>query len=376
MKTIRIEEKAIVQEFVNLVKIPSDSGDCTEIAEFIIKKFDNLKDWKTRKQTVHPGDLNLIVSSKKKETSEPLLFAAHMDTVSPGKGILPAVKNGRVIPTTKTILGADNKSAIAVFIYGLRLAKQHHLPLIPLEFLFTYGEEHGLMGAKNLDRKLIRSKQGLCFDSDGNVGTITISAPTYMKYKLDITGRSAHSGIEPEKGISAIKVLAEIISLLPNGRLDKNTTTNIGMISGGRALNIIPENASAEGEVRSVLIPSIRKYLKTVEDIAKKTCTKHKAKFRMSVAKEFDGFLIPSTNPLLQKVSETLKEIGCPVNLNKSNGGSDANILNGHGILMLNMAIGMQNAHTQQEYITVENLKKAVALFIKLISKEKIEVVF
>jgi tripeptide aminopeptidase len=376
MRKIVLSKKEIIREFCNLVRIPSDSGDCQAVADHISKTFRTLGGWKIREQKFGPGELNLIITPRKNKGAHPLLFAAHMDTVQPGRGIVPVVKNGRIIPASQTILGADNKSAIAVFLHGVRLAQKRKIPLAPIEFVFTYGEEQGLQGAKNLDTKAVRSRRGICFDSDGNVGTITVSAPTYMKYTLTIHGKAAHSGIEPEKGISAIKTLSEIISLLPNGRIDKETTTNIGLISGGRALNIIPEKAQAEGEVRSLYPSKIRATLENIKQTARRICRQHGTAFSFSVAEEFHGFLIPKNDPFLREISGHLKSMGCKVQLNRSNGGSDANIFNRKGIRTLNMAIGMQNAHTTKEFITVDNLVKAVGLFLKIASQEEIEVVY
>ncbi len=382
MKTIKIPQKDIVSEFFKLVKIPSDNNDCSGVADFISSEFKGLHGWKVREQIKEPGSLNLVITpiaklrAKTFQREKPLFLAAHMDTVTPGRGIIPAIKGDRIVSVSDTILGADNKSAIAVFIAGLKIAKKYGLALNPIEFVFTFGEEHGLTGAHFLNNKLIQAKQGFCFDAGGDVGTITTSAPNYIHFVLYIKGRSSHSGIEPEKGISAIKVLSEIMASLPNGRINAETTTNIGMVSGGLALNIVPEKAIAEGEIRSIDMRNISKHIALIRFFAGKVCQHYGAAYRLSLEKQFSGFLVKPDDPLLKKISVYLTELGIKTKLNTSNGGSDANVFNGKGLRTLNLAVGMRNVHTKNEYITIANLIKATGLFLKIVSKEKIEVKF
>jgi len=364
--------KELIQEFIELVKIDSESLHCGKMITYLHRVFKKhlgmtLYEQKTKESS------NLI---GKIGNGKPLMLSAHMDTVTPGLNIKPKILKDRIVSSGDTILAADDKSAIAVYLYVLKLVKKYNLPILPLEIVFTYGEEIGLLGAKNLDFKKITAKEGICFDADGDVGEIYISAPYYIKFSLDVKGKAAHAGIEPEKGISAIKVLSDIISKISIGRLNKTTTLNIGHISGGTALNIVAPFAQASGEIRSVQYDRALGVLDKIKTIANTVAKKYKVSVQVKSQKVFQGFQIDKKDKFLKRVLLSFEKEKIRPKLLHSNGGSDANIFNAKGIKTLNLAIGMTNAHTTKEFIKIKNLKAAVSVLLDIISKKEVEILW
>lgn len=373
MKTLRISTTDLIRTFCKLVHIDSEDMKCAGMVRY-------LKEFKTpglpvkiREQKT--GEFsNIIYYTGPKSGEKPLMLAAHMDTVSPGKKIHCLIKRDRIVSSGNTVLGSDNKAAIAVYLYALKLAARSKLKIRPLELVFTYGEEKGLLGARNLDYSLIRSRRGICMDSEGDVGLIARSAPFYMKFEITVTGKASHSGINPEKGVNAIAALSSVITRIKQGRLDKTTTMNIGLISGGRALNIVSDQAKAEGEIRAFTLDRVKKLLNGVKDITRKECEKSGARCRVTGFLEFKGFRIGKNDPFLLETVEILERIGVRVSLKDSNGGSDANIFNAHGIRTINLGVGMERAHTTKEFIRVKNLLHAAQFVLYLITQEEVEV--
>jgi tripeptide aminopeptidase len=376
---IKAVTQDLIEEFFRLVRIDSDTLDCTKMVAYLVNMFKIYLNTDALEQKTGQSS-NLVFKMGEPQGNgadhPPLLIAAHMDTVTPGKGVRPLLKEDRVVSSGDTILGADNKTAIALFVYGLRLAQENRLKVRPLEIVFTYAEEMGLLGANKFDYSLISAKEGFCFDSDGDIGGITVSAPNYMRFELEVLGRSAHSGIAPEKGINAIAALSSIISKLKWGRLNSRLTTNIGTIEGGRANNIVPDRAVITGEIRSPDLARIRERLKAMKKVCSAQCKRSRAKYKLNIFKEFDGYGIGPSEPLLVNMTRLMKDLGIRPKIEKSNGGSDANIFNAHGIRTLNLAVGMENVHTTKEFVKVRNLQQALRLFLNMVSYERVEVEF
>lgn len=182
-----------------------------------------------------------------------IYFTSHMDTVVPGKGIKPSIKDGYIVSDGTTILGADDKAGLAAMFEAIRVLKENQIPHGKIEFIITAGEESGLMGAKALDRSMITAKYGYALDSDGKVGNIIVAAPTQAKVKATIIGKTAHAGVAPEKGVSAITMAAKAISRMPLGRIDEETTANIGRFEGGTQTNIVCDHVEILAEARSLI---------------------------------------------------------------------------------------------------------------------------
>ncbi|MBE3101685.1 MAG: M20/M25/M40 family metallo-hydrolase [Firmicutes bacterium] len=235
----------MVKNLCEMVSISSESGEEKEFIEFIKTKLQ--QEFNGRCQVDHYGNLICKIPPKNSLASEPLMLAAHADTVKPGKGVKPVVRNGVIYSSGDTVLGADCKGGIAEILEAVLSVPQHP----PLEIVITREEEIGCVGAKNLDYSLISAKRGVLVDMDA-LDAIVIGGPSKMLIDIEITGKGAHSGMEPEKGISAIKAASLAIATLKDGRIDPETTANFGIIQGGLIRNGVPEKCTIKAEVRSL----------------------------------------------------------------------------------------------------------------------------
>jgi len=361
----KINEKRLINTFLDLVKIPSPSWDEKDVINFIILRLKSLnikyKKYKCKDSyNIHAG-LNGVKKNKS------VLFSAHMDTVISGGKIIPIVTEKKISSDGNTILGSDDKSAISMFLEGLSFIKESKMDHGPVEILFTCAEETGLNGAKCFNMSNIKSKLAYVFDSSGKIGKIITKAPFHSTLKIKIIGKSAHAGIEPEKGINAINVISEIISHLPSGRIDDETTMNIGIITGGKATNIVADESECFLEIRSISNKKRLKHEKIVKDRVKQTALKYKARYKISGNLEYSGFSISKSEENIKIAVNAFKRINIKPQFEISGGGSDTNIFNKAGIKACNLACGMRNVHTYKEYINISDLIKGAQLMISII---------
>ena len=204
-----IDKERLVNSFCELVSIDSPSDEEEEVAQHLIARLTRLG------LTVERDAHGNVIASEPGEL--PLLLSAHMDTVEPGRGIIPVIQGDRIVSQGNTILGGDCKAGVAAIMEGLESVIEEGLPHRPFQVVFTRGEEIGLVGASNLDFSMIRALEAVVFDGNGPVNTITGSSPSYMSFDVKVTGRGAHAGVEPEKGLSAIRIVSELIQDLPQG---------------------------------------------------------------------------------------------------------------------------------------------------------------
>ena len=238
-----INRERLVQTFCELVRIDSPSGEEEAMALDLEKRLRNLG-----LKTTRDDYGNLLANNG---GLDPIILSAHMDTVEPGRGIKPEINGNRIVSDGTTILGGDCKAGVAAILEALQSIREDDIPHLPLEVIFTREEETGLVGARHLDFSKIQAKEAIVFDGEGPPSQITSASPTYIGFDIEVTGRAAHAGVEPEKGLSAIRIASEIITRLPQGRLDDQTTFNIGTIAGGSVRNAVAENTIIKGEFRS-----------------------------------------------------------------------------------------------------------------------------
>ncbi len=251
------------------------------------------------------------------------------------------------------------------------LASVEHLAAVggshrSLELVFTIREEEGLLGAKNLDVSLLDSSWGVVMDGSGPVGGIVVRAPSQTQFKFKVTGRAAHAGVEPEKGANAIGCAARAVSRLKLGRLDGQTTSNIGLVSGGEAVNIVPETAVVEGELRSHSEERLQEETRLVTRSFEEAAEQWGCELESDVRRCFHAFdLNPASKPVVY-LAAALEECGFEPELTASGGGSDANVLNREGLPAAVMNIGLVNAHSKDEYVTKEELLAMTRVITRL----------
>lgn len=360
-----VNKDRLVDTFIDLVRIPSPSWKESGVIRYITRILKKL-DVPYRLLPCGPTH-NLLAKLEGDRSVKPILFSCHMDTVIPCDRINPVIEGNRISSDGESILGGDDKAAIAAILETLRILKEKKLPHGPLEFLFSSAEEIGLKGIKEFDFSLLKSRYAFVFDSGGDIGTVVINAPTQITMEIKIRGRAAHAGMEPEKGISAIRVLAEIIASIPHGRIDESTTVNVGVMSGGKATNIVAEEAMCRLEIRSLY----RERLKSVETSLKKICREKekssKAKISVTRNLEYESFTIDPHSNIAVIAAKAVRGISKTPRFTTSGGGSDTNIINRSGIKAVNMSIGMRNVHTKNEYIQISDLIDGTRLMLSLI---------
>lgn len=352
---LKINRKRLFDTFLDLVRINSPSFDEGEIGAYLRARLKSLG-FRTSFQA-YDRSFNLIAFRQGTVRGAPgLILSAHMDTIEPTQGISYKVTRDRIRSTGTTVLGADDKSAIAQILEAVSVVREQGLPHADIEIVFTSAEEKGLCGARNLDFSRLKSRHALVLDSGGPVGNLVVAAPTHRTYEMTITGRSAHAGIEPEKGISAIRVASEIVSRVPDGRIDRVTTANIGIIGGGTATNVVPREVRIRGEVRSHDRQTLERVKKKIFETAKADCRKMGARLSFSVYEEYRSFRISSRDPFLGFLGSVHRDCGITPSHVVTGGGSDANIFNACGITAVNMSTGMQKVHSPEEFILTKDL--------------------
>ncbi|WP_453995163.1 tripeptidase T [Bacillus nitroreducens] len=365
-----INQDRLVNEFLELVQVDSETKFETEIAKVLKEKFTALGvhvvEDDTTSQTGH-GAGNLICTLEgTKDNVDTIYFTSHMDTVVPGKGIKPSIKDGYIVTDGTTILGADDKAGLAAMFEAIRVLKENNIPHGKIEFIITVGEESGLVGAKALDRSLITAKYGYALDSDGKVGNIIVAAPTQAKIKATIIGKTAHAGVAPEKGVSAITVAAKAIAKMPLGRIDEETTANIGRFEGGTQTNIVSDHVEILAEARSLVTEKMEKQVQKMKDAFETVAADMGGRAEVEVTVMYPGFKFADGDHVVEVAKRAVAKIGRQSELQQSGGGSDANVIAGHGIPTVNLAVGYEEIHTTNEKMPIEELVKTAELIVAI----------
>ncbi|MFA1821603.1 M20/M25/M40 family metallo-hydrolase [Virgibacillus oceani] len=368
-----VNQERLIDEFIELVQIDSETKHETEIAKVLTGKFtklglDVIED-KSKEKTGH-GAGNLICTLKgNKKDADPIYFTSHMDTVVPGKGIKPMIKDGYITSDGSTILGADDKAGIAAILEAIRIIKENEVDHADIQFIITAGEESGLVGAKALDASLINAAYGYALDSNGKVGEIIVAAPTQAKLWTIMKGKTAHAGVAPEKGVSAITLAAKAIAKMPLGRIDEETTANIGRFEGGKQTNIVADHVEILAEARSLDPNKMDKQVQKMKEAFEQTAESYGGSAEVTVQLMYPGYKQKAGDHLVEVASRAIKSIGRESKLVKSGGGSDANIIAGHGIPTVNLAVGYEEIHTTNERMPVEELVKITELVTEIIKE-------
>lgn len=351
----------LIQTFTELVRIDSPSGGEGKTAEYVAAR---LRALGLRPKT----DALFNVTAVLDGTGEPFLLNAHMDSVAPCLGIKPRVDPERGVITSDgtTILGADDRAGVAAILEALQVIREQNVRHRPLEIAITVQEESGLAGARALDLSTFRSKMGVVLDSHGPVGAIVVESPSQDQIRATITGKAAHAGVEPEKGVSAILVAAEAIAAMPLGRIDAATTANIGLIQGGSARNIVPEKCELTGEARSRRESKLKRQTNAMVRALERAARAHGARVDVRVERTYNLYRIPPRAEIVHVLSAAIERVGRHPRLEASGGGSDANVFNANGIAAIPVSIGYEKIHTTGEFVPVEELVKTAQLVVEL----------
>ena len=298
---------------------------------------------------------------------DPLLFCTHMDTVEPSRNKRAVFhEDGTITSSGDTVLGADDCAGTAVILEALRSLHEQNVSHRPIEVLFTIAEEIYFGGASVLDAARIRSREAYILDLAGPVGIAANKAPTILFFTAEITGKAAHAGFEPEKGIHAIYAAAKAICALEMGRIDEETSCNIGVIEGGLASNIVPERCILKGEVRSYIHEKAQKQAELVELTLQNAAASIGASVHFSLQEGCRAYSTPTDHPVAVRFVKVCQKIGLSGDLISTFGGSDNNHLTQYGISGLVLATAMNKCHSLDEYTTADELCNAASLVLEL----------
>lgn len=365
-----VNQDRLVELFMDLVTIDSETRNEREMADRLKKELSELgfeveEDNAGEKIDGNAG--NVIGTLKGNADAPSLMLSAHMDRVSPGNGVEPVLEDGVISSKGETILAADDIAGVAAILEAIKIIKEEDAKHGELKILFTVAEEGGLNGSKNVDPKIIKADYGVCYDSSGDVGTIVVQGPAQYRFNAVIKGKAAHAGVAPSDGVNAIKATSLGISEMKLGQIDEETTANIGVIKGGQATNIVPDRVELEGEARSRNRDSLEEQVAHMKDILEKACKQVGAEAEIETELMYPSFNFDGDHVLVKMAEKAAQAIGIETELVPSGGGSDANIINGYGIPTINLGIGMENVHSVDEYISVDNLVNTAKYTVSMI---------
>lgn len=355
-----INTERLLETFCSLVRIDNPSGAEAAMAAHLIERC-------TALGMACEQDATGNVIARLDGVGTPLLFSAHMDSVAPCVGKQPIVRDAVVYSAGDTVLGADDLAGVTAFLEGIQAARESGQPYRAAELVLTVQEEVGLQGARGLDYSRLQAKQGIAFDLNGPVGNICVGSPAHDSFTATVIGVSAHAGVEPEKGISAIQVVAHAIAAMPLGRIDDETTANIGSIEGGKANNIVPDRIIIKGEARSRNLDKLDRQWAAMRQALEDAAARFGATVEIDYKRHYEASVLAPDAPIVQHVSQAIRAVGLEPALVVTGGGSDVSIISSHGIETANLSMGYEKIHSVDEHIAVSELERAAQIVLQLL---------
>ncbi len=356
-------ESRVLATFLEAVAIDSPSGEERAFAEWCatrltavgaLVRFDG-------SASVTGSDTgNLIAELPGTAPGLTVVLSAHLDTVEPGRGIRPVVVDGVVRSSGDTILGSDDKAGVAAILEALERVREAGEPHAAVRVLLTVQEEMGLVGAKAVSPADSAGDLCLVLDGDGPVGEVVTAAPTHHRFRATFAGRSAHAGVEPEKGVSAIAMAADAVCRMRLGRLDAETTANIGEIRGGGATNVVAPECLLTGECRSLDGERADEVKAAMDAAMRDAAGRAGGRVLVSWEKEYDGYRFAPGDPAIALVTAACRDVGIEPSLCVTGGGADANVLMSRGLPCVVLACGMTDVHSRQESLKTSDLENMV----------------
>jgi tripeptide aminopeptidase len=362
----------VLDLFRDLAAIPSPSGRERAVADRTLAYLRDLgldptEDDAGARIGSDIGNIHVALPPTDDGGGTPIFLNAHLDTVPPTAPIDPEVRNGVVVNSHDTILGADNKAAVAVMLAAVADLVRSGRSHAGVELVLTPMEEVGLRGAKEFDTSLLRATVGYCYDHAAPIGNIVLAAPTQRTVRFRFVGRAAHAGIAPEEGRSAVVAAARAIADMPLGRIDAETTANVGIVRGGIAGNIIPPECLVEAEARSRNPSRLREQVQAMLDAATFAANLAECELESRIEPEYDGYRFGRSDPAVRLAARALEACGREPVYIESGGGADANVWNARGLQCVNLCNGMAEIHTASEHIAASDLDVMLDVTLALI---------
>jgi len=362
----------VLDLFRDLAAIPSPSGRERAVADRTLEFLRDLgleptEDDAGARIGSDMGNIYVALPPTDGGDGTPIFLNAHLDTVPPTAPIDPEVRNGVVVNRHDTILGADNKAAVAVMLAAVADLVRGGRPHAGVELVLTPMEEVGLRGAKEFDTSRLRARVGYCYDHAAPIGNIVLAAPTQRTVRFRFIGRAAHAGIAPEDGRSAIVAAGRAIADMPLGRIDAETTANVGIVKGGIAGNIVPPECLVEAEARSRNPGRLREQVQAMLDAATFAANLAECELESRIEPEYEGYRFARSDPAVRLAARALEACGREPVYIESGGGADANVWNAGGLECVNLCNGMAEIHTASEHIAASDLDVMLDVTLALI---------
>jgi tripeptide aminopeptidase len=371
---MEINRKRMVDEFITLVSMDSLSYQEKTVADYLKYELTSLGFEVTEDEagSYYGGNANnLYAILEGTIPGEPLLFSAHMDTVAPGLNKKVVMhEDGKITSDGLTVLGADDFAGVVAILEAIRFLRENDIAHRTIEVLFFIAEEVYLKGSEVFDFSIVKATQAYVLDLSGNIGDAALKAPTVISFTAKFTGKASHAGFAPEKGIHAIAMAAQAITKMQLGFVDSDTSVNVGIIEGGLASNIVPEQCSIYGEVRSF------NHKKAIDKMEKITASYQEVAIqfggKVEVVMSFGSiaYEVLATHPVVIRYCAVVQRLGYQVSLTKTFGGSDNNNFMLHNITGIVLACGMHQVHSCEEYTTVEDLAGITSIVRELMMSE------
>jgi tripeptide aminopeptidase len=361
-----IDRDRLLRTFLELVAIDSPTGHEERIGKELVSRFAELG------CEVRQDEMGNVVAVLPGRRDGTILLSTHMDTAGTDTEIQPIVGEDGVIRTDgSTILGADDKSGIAGCLEVLTILRDRSEWTHPtIEFVVTVGEERGLVGSRHMDIGGLNASHGFVMDTAGAMGAITYWSPTSVYLTVTVQGRKAHAGVEPEKGINAVKVAAEAIAAMPLGRIDEETVANIGTITGGEARNVVPGSVVMEGMARSHDQSKLDAQIEAMRTAFDEAASRYGATVDFEAEEIYRTYKIAEDAQPYREAARAIRSLGLEVVPRKSGGGTDGNFFNAKGIPCVALATGMVDEHATSEHIAIEDMVTACAILLTLVTQE------
>ncbi|HET9324623.1 MAG TPA: M20/M25/M40 family metallo-hydrolase [Gaiellaceae bacterium] len=362
----------VLSLFTELAAIPSPPGEERAVADRVRAYLEDLgltveEDDAGSRIGSTAGNLLARLPATLQNGGVPIFLCAHLDTVPPTGPLEPVVAEGVVRNAGGTILGADNKAAVAAMLAGVARILAEQRAHAGVELLFTPKEEVGLQGAKAFDASRLEAATGFVYDQGAPVGGVVLGAPYARQIEVAIKGRAAHAGMAPEEGRSAIAAAARAIADLRLGRLDDETTANVGLIQGGTAKNIVPDRCWFAIDVRSHAEEKLSDLVREMLESITFAASLEQCEAETTVVESYRGYRFNRGDLPVTLACEALRRSGVEPRLGLTGGGADANVFNERGKACLNLANGMMEIHTPDEHIAVADLERMVDVTLALV---------
>ncbi|MBN2415562.1 M20/M25/M40 family metallo-hydrolase [bacterium] len=367
---MHIDRDRLVERFLTLAQTDGITGDERRVADTIQAGLQTLgvpyeEDDAGASFDGNTGNIIARIPGTR-SAGAPLLLMAHMDTVEPTAGLAPVITDGVIRSDGTTILGADDRAGISIIMEVLATLAENRLRHRPLEIVFSVGEEQGMLGSLQLDFSRLAAREGYILDCSRPPGKYVAVTPTAVDLGLTFTGRASHSGVAIENGINALSMALEVLRDFPVGQVDDETTANIGTIKGGTQVNVVPESVSATGEIRSFNTRVIERMCSDLKAAAETTARRFGGSAEVRCLEAFKGFSLTGDLPVIQTLVSVYEAMGISHEGLVYYGGSDANVVNRHGIQAVNIGVGVRNPHSHNEEIAIDDLVTTAELLLHL----------